>query len=287
MELGRAIAAYQVNPYLSINARAGYEWETFPASQGSGPIYGAGASWRPTPRTDFNGWYEQRFFGGSWEVNLSHRTPWLAASFSSSRILSTGTQSLFDIPRTNDVFRSVDAILSSRVPDPVERSRAVRDLLTLTGLPSSLASPIPVYSQRVDVQQANTLSLGLLGVRNSLVADLYYTSREGITAEGEPLPGPLRLFTDETQRGAALTFSHRMARSDSINATAVWQRTEGSTLFNSSAESTQWTTRLQYNRQLRPRTTGYVGVRYVDYTSNVYPGYSETAAFVGLYHRFH
>ncbi|HET9025104.1 MAG TPA: TIGR03016 family PEP-CTERM system-associated outer membrane protein [Burkholderiaceae bacterium] len=287
VEVGRAIASYQVTPDFSVHARGGYEWEEFPASEGQGAIYGAGFSWRPTPRTDFSAWWEERFFGGSWLADLSHRTPWFAVSLSSSRLLSYGTQSLFDVPRTNNVFRSLDAILSSRVPDPIERSRAVRDLLTLTGLPFALATPVPIYSQRVDLQQANTVSIGFLGARNSLVADAYHVAREGITAEGEPLPGPFRLFTDETQRGASVTFSHRLARSDSVNATQLWQRTEGSTLFDSAAESTQWTTRVQYNRQLEPRTTAYAGARYIKYESNVFSDFNETAAFVGLYHRFY
>ena len=287
VEVGRAVASYQMTESLSVNVRGGYEWEIFPASEGSGPIYGAGFSWRPTPRTDVTGFWEDRFFGSSWDANVSHRTPWFAASFSSSRLLSTGTQSLFDIPRTNDVFRSLDAILSSRIPDPVERTRAIRELQALTGLPSSLAVPVPIYSQRIDVQQANAVSVGLLGARNSLVADAFYLTREGITAEGEPLPTPFRVFTDETQRGASLTFSRRLTRADSVNATVLWQRTEGSTVVQSAAESTQRTTRLQYNKQLQPRTTAYAGVRYVDYTSNVFSNFTETAAFVGLFHRFY
>jgi len=287
VEVGRAIASYEVNPYLSVNARGGYEWEVFPASEGQGAIYGAGFSWRPTPRSDVSAWWENRFFGGSWKGDVSHRTPWFAASFSSSRTLSTSTQSLFDIPRTNDVFRSLDAILSSRIPDPIERSRAVRELQTLTGLPNSLAVPVPVYSQRVDVAQSNMASVGLLGARNSLVADAYYLKRTGITAEGDPLPAAFRLFTDETQRGASVTFSHRLARADSVNLTVLRERTDGPTFFSSNAETTQWTTRLQYNKQLQRRTTGYAGARYIDYTSNVFPAFKETAVFVGLYHRFY
>lgn len=287
IEVGRAIASYRVTETLTVNARGGYEWEVFPDSEGSGPIVGGGFSWRPTPRSDFTAWWEDRFFGSSWDARLSHRTPWLAASLNSSRLLSYGTQSLFNIPRTENVFTSLDAILTTRVPDPIERSQAVRDLIAVAGLPPTLATPVPILSRRVDLQQAHSVSIGLLGARNSLVADAYYLTREGITAEGEPLPGPFRLFTDETQRGASVTASHRLARADSISLTQLWQRTEGTTLIENNAETTQWTTRLQYNRQLRPRTTAYAGVRHVDYASNVFPGFTENAVFVGIHHRFH
>jgi uncharacterized protein (PEP-CTERM system associated) len=286
VEVGRVVGTYRVNPYLSVNARGGYEWEIFPASEGSGPIYGAGISWQPTPRSNATAWWEHRFFGPSWLADVSHRTPFFAASASSSRLLKTGTQSLFNVPRTNDVFRSLDSILSSRIPDPIERSRAVRDLLALTGLPASLGTPVPVFSQRVDLQTAHGVSIGFLGARNSLVADAYYLDREGITAEGDPLPVPLRIFTDETQTGASLTYSRRLRRADSVNATVLWQRTEGSTLFNSNAESTQWTTRVQYNKQLRPRTTAYAGARFIKYESNVFTDFNEASVFAGAYHRF-
>jgi hypothetical protein len=46
------------------------------------------------------------------------------------------------------------------------------------------------------------------------------------------------------------------------------------------------TYRVQWSQQIRPRTTGYVGARYVTYDSNVFSDYNETAIFAGLYHRF-
>jgi uncharacterized protein (PEP-CTERM system associated) len=286
VEIGRAVGVYQATPEFSVNLRAGYEWEIFPASEGQGPIYGAGFSWRPTPRTDVTAWWEDRFFGSSWQANLSHRTPWFAAAFTSSRRLATSSENLFVVPRSSDVFRSLDAILTSRVPDPIERAQAIRDLMLVTGLPQSLGQPVAIFSQRIDLQESHVLSLGLLGARNSLVLDGYYVSREGITATGEPLPPPLRIFTDEIQRGASLTYSRRLARSDSINATVLWQRTDGVDL-TADAESTQWTTRVQYNAQIRPRTIGYVGARYVVYrSSTVFSDFDEAAAFVGVYHRF-
>jgi uncharacterized protein (PEP-CTERM system associated) len=286
VEVGRAIGTYQLTHDLTVNLRAGYEWEIFPLSEGQGAIYGGGFTWLPTPRTKVDGWWEQRFFGGSWLGQLSHRTPWFAVSATSSRRLSTGTESLFYVPRTNNVFNSIDAILSSRIPDPIERDRAVQDFLALTGLPPTLALPVPIYSQRVDVHETHSLSAGLLGARNSLVADAYYLERHGIDATGERLPPPLRIFTDETQRGASLTYSRRMTRSDSVNATVFWQNTQGSEVTVSRAESTQWTARLQYNMQVRPRTLAYTGVRYVIYDSNVFSDFNEFNVFVGINHRF-
>jgi uncharacterized protein (PEP-CTERM system associated) len=286
VEVGRVIGSWRASTELTFNVRGGYEWQIFPLSEGDGAIYGAGFSWRPTPRTDVTAWWEDRFFGSSWSADLSHRTPFFVVSFNSSRRLSTSTQNLLTVPRGNDVFRSLDAIFTTRIPDPIERAQAVRDLMVETGLPSSLAQPVPIFSSRIDLQEAHVLSGGFIGARNSLVADVYYLSRQAITATGERLPPTLALFTDEDQKGASLTYSRRLARSDAVNATLLWQRTEGVALATSAAESTQWTTRLQYNKQFQPRTTGYTGVRYVVYESNVIEDFNEAAIFVGINHRF-
>lgn len=286
VEVGRAVGSYRVTHDLSVQVRGGYEWQIFPGSEGSGPIYGAGFRWQPTPRTSVGGYWEDRFFGSSWQADASHRTPFFAVSAGSARRLSTGTQNLFTLGRSADVFRSLDSILTTRVPDPIERAQAVQELMATTGLPPSLGQPVAVYSPRVDLQMLHTLSVGLLGARNSLVADVYYLSREGITATGERLPSPLGLFTDETQRGASLTYSRRLARATAVNATLLWQRTEGVAFLTTQAETDQWTSRVQYNVQLRPRTTAFAGARYVVYDSNVFPDYNEAMVFVGLFHRF-
>jgi uncharacterized protein (PEP-CTERM system associated) len=54
-QLLRLRAIYQVNPELSINARGGYEINDYLVADQSGPIYGAGIDWTPTPRTLLSG----------------------------------------------------------------------------------------------------------------------------------------------------------------------------------------------------------------------------------------
>jgi hypothetical protein len=56
--------------------------------------------------------------------------------------------------------------------------------------------------------------------------------------------------------------------------------------LSTTAESRQQTFRIQYDRQLGPRTTGFVGARYQIFDSDVIIDSRETAAFAGLGHRF-
>jgi uncharacterized protein (PEP-CTERM system associated) len=286
VEVGRAIGSYRVTPALAVNLRAGYEWAIFPESRSDGAIYGGGFSWQPTPRTDVSAWWEDRFFGPSWQGTAAHRMPWFTLSASSSRQLTNSPQQhLFTLPGRSDVFRALDSILTTRIIDPVERARVVRDFMLLNGLPPLLVAPVPIRSDRVDLQIAHMASIAFTGGRNTLVVDGYVVERRAITATGDPLPPSIALFTDEDQRGAAITYSRALTRADSINATVLYQRTTG-VLLAADAKSEQMTYRVQWSQQIRPRTTGYVGARYVTYDSNVFSDYNETAIFAGLYHRF-
>jgi uncharacterized protein (PEP-CTERM system associated) len=286
VEVGRAIGSYQVRPDLTVSVRGGYEWAVFPESSSDGAIYGAGIAWQPTPRTDVRGFWEERFFGPSWQATATHRMPWLAISASSYRQVSTAPQQhLVSLPGGSNVFLALDSILTTRIPDPIERASVVRDFMLLNGLPPFLAVPVPIRSDRVDLRIGHMASIALTGGRNTLVLDAFAVERRAITATGDPLPPSIALFTDEDQRGGALTYSRTLTRADSINATALYQTTRG-VFAAANAKSEQWIYRVQWSQQIRPRTTGYVGTRYVSYDSNIFSSYNEIAVFAGLYHRF-
>jgi hypothetical protein len=65
LELARLRLSHIVDPELSVKADVGYEKNDYTLSEFSGPIYGAGFDWKPTPRTDLY-------------ANLEHRFQWTA-----------------------------------------------------------------------------------------------------------------------------------------------------------------------------------------------------------------
>src|SRR6266478_1743658 len=65
---------------------------TMASSSNSGVIYGGGLNWRPTERTAVDGYWEHRFFGSSYNWQVSHRLPNLALSANFTRGLSTFPQ---------------------------------------------------------------------------------------------------------------------------------------------------------------------------------------------------
>src|SRR5690606_38328131 len=115
-DIARVIATYAFTPEFSMNVRGGYEWNNFVFRNDEGPIYGAGLTWRPSPRTNMTGFFEDRFFGSGWAAEFNHRMPRLAWNFSSTRDVGSFAQSLFELGPTANIAALLDAILTTRIP---------------------------------------------------------------------------------------------------------------------------------------------------------------------------
>ena len=277
--VARFVLTYLVNESLTLSARGGYEKQSGALLSSSDVIYGGGLTYRPSPRTDLNGYWEKRFFGDSWNASFTHRLPRTSLSLLTSRDTSFTTNSLFTVPGTSNVFTSVDALLATRIPNADARAIAARELISRNGLPDTLASPVQVYTDQLTVQTNYSGILVWSGARNTVALNGFYLRTQAITATGVSLPG-LLTGINNVQRGGSVSFSHRLDPLTSINAVALLQDTVG---FAGSAgqESRTYTYRIQASRQFVPKLSGYAGVRYIASESNVAASYNETAIFVG------
>lgn len=284
-ELGRVVASYLVAEDLSLSLRGGYEQTDYGLIHDSGAVYGGGFSWRPTPRTDVTGYWEQRFFGNSWQASASHRMPFLSFNLATSRDVSTTPQTLFTLPAGANVFDALDALMTTRIPDPATRAAAARRIILQEGLPIALASPVPIYGQNVALQTRYEAGTTLYGQRNSISLNVFYLRTEAISGSGVNLPPALTLINNSVQRGVGLTASHRLTPFTSVSAGASVQRTQGIGQY-SAEESKQFNANLRLTQQLAPRLTGSFGLRYQRYESNVQTDFNETAALIGLSYAF-
>lgn len=283
-DIARARLDYAFGAQFSAGLRAGYEQNNFVLDErGDGSIYGLGLTWRPTERTDLNGFWEDRFFGSGWRLSFAHRMPRLALSLLVSRDLGSAPQLLFALPATDNVTGLLDAAFTTRFPDPVERARVVQELIARQGLPSALGAALNIYAQRISLISSRSASAVLLGVRNSIGVTAFYLRTEDLadtifTSLGTALD-------NNTQRGMTLTFSHQATSLTSLNATTGWTRTRA--LGQTDPEqSDQYTLRVQALRQLAPNTSAFAGARYQIFNSNRIDDARETALFTGLTHRF-
>jgi uncharacterized protein (PEP-CTERM system associated) len=288
-DLARLRMGYVFNGQLELGIRGGYERSELFVEDETVSFYGAEISWRPSERTRLEGFWEDRSFGDAWNLAFTHRSPFVTWDWRSSRDLTTFDDAVFTVPATGDLAALLDASLRTRIVDPVERARAVEEFISKRGLPRSLPGPINVFSNQVVVRTSRAGTMTFIGTRSTVALSGYYQRDE--TPTGDEFGLPTGDLSDLRQYGATLAYSRRLSSVSSALASATWTETRdevgtAATPTASSAQSTQQTYRIQYDRQIGPRTTGFVGARYQIYDSDVIVDSRETAIFAGLGHRF-
>lgn len=282
-ELARLVVDYAVSDELALGVRGGYERNNYLIGDGHNTIYGGQAKWRPSARTLLSADGERHFFGSAWRLGFDHRTPQLAFSLALSRGVQSTPQSLFQVPATGNVAALLDAMFTTRIPDPAERARVVQKLIADQGLPNATLGPTSIYSQRLSLVTARGGSLGFIGVRNSLVLSAFDTRTEDVPDAAVLATGLAN--NNNRQYGGGLTFSHRLGVSVTLAATLDWSRIRALDPALPD-KTTQRGARLQVNLQASPNTAAVLGVRYRKIDSNVAIPGREGTVYTGLDHRF-
>jgi uncharacterized protein (PEP-CTERM system associated) len=294
VQVGRAIVSYSVDPQLEVSGRAGYESDRFPSASTlgastQGPIYGVGAHWRPTDRTDINGYWEHHYYGSSYSWQLTHRLPNVALSANFARGLSSYPQLALVIPAGVTVTQFLDAAFATRIPDPVQRAEAVALFLAQTGLPPTLASPLNVYASTITLQTTATLYGVWVGAVNSVGFSIFRVESEQVSGTGSALPPAFQFGSNYVETGAGVTYSHRLSALTNLVASATYTRTvpnsTDSTL--SGVETKNLNTYLSLVKNFSPKTTGSVGVSYfLTQTPGISGRPSTLSVFASIYHTF-
>jgi len=272
---------YAVTSNFAVGARVGAEKYNYTLKANDWQrFYGAEASWRPNDRTNLEGYWEDRVFGNSWQASFSYRRPRMAFNVVSSRLLSNTPQQFLTFPGLSNLVSLLDAAFTTRIPDPIERQRAIIGFLSQTQLPAELLTPTFIYSQNFQIQETNSASVVYYGPRNSLGFTVYSTITESTAGISSQIPVTSKI----RQQGTALSFSHQMTPIMGLTATANWSNSED--LLATSEVTTQTQLWLQLNRTLGVRTNGWLGARYQWVTSTVTNDATEFAIFFTLNHRF-
>ncbi len=261
-QIARLILSHQFDPQLVLSARVGYEGNDFPLSTSQGAVYGAGLQWNPTERTNVNGFWEHRFFGSSYSLQASHRLPNAAIGANFSRGLSSYPQLALAIPAGTTVAQFLDAAFTTRIPDPVERAQAVEQFLVRTGLPPTLASPVNFYAASITLQETQSVSLVLIGIRNAVTFTVFNTKSEAITGTGEVLPPQLQFGQNNTQTGVGVGYSHQLTGFTALAANATYSQTKSNDTALNDVRSNNGYLSVTLNTRFSPKTSGSAGVNY-------------------------
>jgi uncharacterized protein (PEP-CTERM system associated) len=288
-QIARGKLTHPFSVELSGYVDAGYETNDYTFSSYQGPVYGAGFTWQPTPRTNLNGFIEHRFFGPSYGLNFNHRTRATAWTLQASRNSTNYPQQLLSLP-VGPTARVLDAVLQARIPDPVQRQQAVNNFIQQNGLPASLGSPMTFYTNQIYVLENVTATIAIIGARNQVTLTLFWSNSVPVSASGQFLPPDPSLFINALkQTGATLGFSHQLSAQTSLyaNANLVYSTAPQSSVSSVNSPWTrQYTTQLGLSHQFSPKTSGTLGVRFVRYNSTVFSSYTEEAVLAGILHTF-
>jgi uncharacterized protein (PEP-CTERM system associated) len=269
---------------LSASVRLGYESNDYFVPAYSDAVYGAGFAWTPNPRTKLDGFLDHRFFGASYEVNLSYRTRRTVWRVRGSRNTITPLdQPLSQRPITTAEL--LDQAFRARIADPTERERVVRQFLDSAGLPASLTQPYSFYAPTIYVSEQWSGSVGLLGRRNTADLTLFWQDNTPLASVGLT-PASAFAYDPFRQLGVALNFTHRISRLTSVTLGASrFQTKRTGTAALAQDTLTQDTGRVGLTHQLGPKTEFTVALRWLRFDSVTDP-YRERAVLVALAHSF-
>ena len=120
-----------------------------------------------------------------------------------SRNVTTYPQALASLPAGGDVSALLNQVFLTTIPDPAERQQTIDQFIRDRGLPPTLTSALSLYSQQILLQESQSATVGLLGVRNTVLFTIFNVRSEPIAASGNPLPPTLAAATNNRQTGAS------------------------------------------------------------------------------------
>ncbi len=279
----RVAPSYAPSPQFSVSVVGGVDRARYATNDVSRTLVGAGLRWVPNERTTLEGAIERRFFGQGGNLDLTHRSPFMAFNASVSRYATTYASQLLNVPAGANVAQLLDAMLVTRIPNAVDRAAAVQQFISQRNLPSSLANNVDIYSGSAQLVQSASLSVALLGTRHALTLRVFDQKTEDLLGPNDPTP----LFSGNArQRGQGLTFSRRLTPDMTADASVTHAKVTGFGATNAGLRTSNTALQLGLSHQVSLRTTATVAVRHQSIDSTTVPSARENALTAGVLHRF-
>lgn len=277
----------RLSPELEGALIGGREKTTVTLAEHSDSVHGLRWHWVPGPRTELSGRIEERFFGRAWDLKLQHRMPWLATELRVVREVLSNPLSLGVATPASGLGNFLDAMLTTRVADPLQRASLVNSLLAQRGLSPTDPYAIDVQADYAQLRNAVNVGFALMGPRDTLSVTAYREQLTLVQRPGDEAAviggGP----ADNRQWGALVEAHHRLTPVLSLDALLRWSRISGLGAREGD-RSDEAVAQLALARQMSPRTTASAGVQRRRYRTTVTGLNDFTAAsgYVGVKHRF-
>lgn len=268
---------YAVTPELHATVRGNVETSNLTTVEDeTNTGWGGGVTWRPSPRTRFIAEYDQRVFGNSHLYSFNYRTPRTVWIISDRQSLSTGQDGL-GRGNAGSVFDMLFEQFASIEPDPVARAQLVNDFMRANGIDPTLSLNNGYLPGQVTLQRRQDASVSWLGLRSTVIFNVYQTEAEGLQPSLLNPDDPLAAGNVIRWRGLAGNWMHRLTPRDSLTVRVSGQRTNES---YGTRETTIWTGLAMWSMQLAERTSASLSARYT--TQSGSSSYDEAALLATL-----
>lgn len=282
----RAVGTYAPQPHIVLGLVGGRERNEFSLTRRTDPIYGLRFELVPGERSSLSASAEHRFFGTGWDVQLKHRSPFVALALRSVRqpVALASPQLLGTASSTAGLL---DAMLTTRYPDPVARGALVGDLIARLGLPQQLKGPVEVFSDAPQLEQGVDLSAALQGRLTTLTLTAFQRRYSLLMRADDPLAPLISDDQANQQYGVAINLNRRLDPLMTVNFGLSSTRLRGHGARGGDVSDQRLAT-ATLTRQLSPGTTFSLGLRrrLSDTTIVGAADVHESAAFAALSHRF-
>lgn len=278
--LGRSIQSdrlngaltYAFNPQVSGSLLVSRESNNYTsaAKQTYGSA-GLGLNWRLSDRTTIAAQIENRSFGQSHNISISHRTARTAWRFSDVRdVANSPAQSgVTTLGSLSDLLFSQ---FSSLEPDPLKRAELVSRFMQDNGLSADTQVISNFLTSTVSLQRRQEASFALLGVRDTIT---FIMNRGSNSSLGTFVTAVEDLSTNTVvhQSGFSMLYAHRLTPDMSMNVLVSRQSTSGN---GGASGTTLRALDFSVSSRLGRNMSASVGARRVFFDSATNP-YTETA----------
>ncbi len=283
---GRLRAMLDVDTGFSLGALVGQDRSDYLLSNHVDPVYGGSLDWTPGPRTHLEMAYEHHYFGKAGRFHLDHRTPFLTIGIDIKRQPLDATSSFGSVAQGGDVRSALNAILTTRYPDPATRAAVVDGIVSSRGLNTSGTGAIDLIGDYPQLQTSAQASIAMLGSRDTLSLIAYSTTTRALIRAGDPLAGLSTATADNRQVGGAFQFAHRLGAqlSAAVQGTLSSIQALGATRDRSKEQV--W--RLSLLNHVSPRSDVTLALQWdrFETTAAGQRSFDATLGLVGLSHRF-
>jgi uncharacterized protein (PEP-CTERM system associated) len=275
-----ATARRSITSSVGLLVEAGYErYEAGLSDAQEDSRYSAGFDWTPTRRTRLAATAGQRLGGETYSFDFRHRTRLTSWTLTYAEDVTTSREQFF-VPATQSTAGALDQMLLFQYPDPVARQKAVQEFITRMGLQPNLGSPINFFSDQLFLQKRWLASIGLHGVRNTLVATGFWELRKELAGGSASILDDFVVSQSIRTTGASAAWALRLTARNTWNLQAGYTRSQF--LDNGQANDFVYL-QAGLSRQFRPRVSGSVHYRLQDQKSTQGGAeYTENSAVASL-----